>query len=540
MLDAVAKMYPTRPYVVSEKSTYSYLDIQRWSAQIAGGLRNAGVAPGDNVAVVMANFPEFVALRYAIARVGAVAVPINYFNRAAEFGYVLKQSDATLLVTMDRFRNLNYLEALDEVAPGWESTAGGAFLPRLKAVYVFYTDAQAERRQVPAFEALSEVGQLWGPVREVEPCEVADIIYTSGTTGGPKGVLLTHEMLLRTAYASAYSRAFEDGRRILFSLPLYHVFGYVEGMLSVLFVGGAVLVQLAFDADKTLRAIKEHAATDLLAIPTMTLALLDALRERRYDTSSLTAMLSSGGNAPISIWDAIREWFGSVELTTGYGMTETTATATITRPDDPIDRLRTTNGRMRDAGVAGDPSLDNRLAVYRVVDADSGAELPLGLVGELAVKGPGVTSGYYNKPAETEAAFTKDGWFLTGDLGVMDPEGYISLRGRKKECYRCGGEQVYPLEVEDVIVQHPSVAQAYVVPVADARMGEVGVAYVVAAQGCLVDADTLIEHCRTRLAKFKVPKHVMPILADEVPVTPTGRPRKFLLANRAAQELGSK
>lgn len=536
MLDLVAERSPDRPYVVTDDRSYSYLEVKNWSERLASGLAAFGVRPGDHVAVVIANYPEFVALSYAISRCGAVSVPVNYLNRRDELGYVLKQSDATMLITMDKFRDLDYLRALDELAPGWERTGGGKHMSRLKRVVVFPVSGEPMRDDVLSLEELSAVSEKWQPLEARDPQATADIVYTSGTTGGPKGVLLTHDMLLRTAYGSAYGRGFQDARRILFSLPMYHVYGYVEGMLSVLFVGGAIIPQVLFDVVGTLKAIDKHRADDVLLIPTMTLALLDELRENSYDLASLSAVISSGGKAPPEIWQDIFDLMKPEELTAGYGMSETTASTTVTRPDDPIEKLRDTNGRLRDVGVAGDPELGGRIAVYKVVDTETGKELPRGTVGELMVKGPGVTAGYYNKPEATAAAFDEDGWLHTGDLGVLDDDDYITLRGRKKECYRCGGEQVYPLEIEEVLSTHAAVDQAHVVPLAHRRMGEVGVAYVILDKGATAEAQELIDYCSERLARFKVPKHIVFITADELPVTPTGRPRKFLLAERAATE----
>ena len=527
-LDDAARQWGDRPYVITDDATWTYAEVQRRSLAVAAGLARLGVEPGDHVAVVMANYPDFVPLKYGIARLGATCVPINFLNRRDELAYVLRQSDAVVLVTMDRFRQLDYLRALDELAPGWGSGGGGDAFPRLRHVVV----------HPGGFAQLVGGGSgEWTPVPS-DPGGVADILYTSGTTGEPKGVLLTHDMLLRTAYGSAFGRGFEDGRRITFALPMYHVYGYVEGMLAALFVGGAIIPQLSFDPAATLRAIGRHRATDALFIPTMTMAVLDELDRGGYDLSSLASVISSGGISPTGLWERIEAALAGVELTTGYGMTETTASTTVTRPDDPPERRRSTNGRLRDVGVAGEAELGGRLAVYRVVDTVTGAPLPEGSVGELVVRGPGVTAGYYRKPEETAAAIDAQGWLHTGDLGLLLPDDYVVLTGRLKECYRCGGEQVMPKEVEDVLTGHPSVAQAYVVPVPDPRMGEVGVAWIVAAEGAAADPDAIVAYCAERLARFKVPRHVLAIDASAVPTTPSGRPRKFLLADLAVERLG--
>ena len=537
-LDWAAEEFPGRPYVITDATTYTYAAMRLWSERIARGLADASVRPGDHVALVMANYPEFIAAKFAIARAGAVCVPINFLNRRDELGYVLKQSDAALLITMDRFRNLDYLQALDELAPGWETKGGGDAFPTLKTVIVFPTTDKPVPAGAMAFADLSVSDVPWQPIAHADPASLSDIIYTSGTTGAPKGVMLTHDMLLRAAFGSTFSRAFADAHRVTFSLPMYHVYGYVEGLLSVLFVGGVIIPQLQFDAAATLRAIERHRATDVLLIPTMTLALLDELKTQKFDLSALRHVLSSGGRAPANVWTQIFEHLQPDEITTGYGMTEVTASTTVTRPDDAIEKLLKTNGRLRNVGPAGDPALGGKLVAYRVVAPETGKEVRPGQPGELMAKGPGVTRGYYKKLEATAAAFDAEGWLHTGDLGTIDADDYLVLVGRLKESYRCGGEQVMPTEIEDVLVLHPAVAQAHIVPVPDARMGEVGVAFVVLRAEPLVTPEDLITYCAERVARFKVPKHVLPIKAQDIPVTPSGRARKFLLSQRAIAALG--
>ncbi len=538
LLQQTSATFPNRPFVVTDQQSWTYQEMLEWSSRIASGLMASSVRPGDHVALLMANYPEYVAVKFAIAMAGAVAVPINFLNRRDELGYVLKQSDAVLLVTMDGFRNLDYQAFLDELAPGWESQGGGTSFPKLKQVVVFNTGECSPPRQNTT--SLSNFGQgLSLPVvQHPGPQSNSDIIYTSGTTGAPKGVMLTHDMMLRTAFGSAWGRAFEDERRILFSLPMYHVYGYVEGLLACMFVGGAIVPQTKFDAVQTLEGIERHQATDVLLIPTMTLAVIDELKKTPRALRSLRSVISSGGRAPASIWADIQQHLHPEEITTGYGMTEVTASSTVTRPDDGMDKWLHTNGRLRDVGPAGDPALGQRLVVYRVVDPDTGRLLPSGEVGELQARGPGVTAGYYNKPEATQAAFTADGWLHTGDLGRIDENDYLSLVGRLKESYRCGGEQVMPTEAEDLLISHPAVLQAHVVPVPDARMGEVGVACVVLRDNLVCSEDELRQLCAERLARFKVPKHFLFMSAAEVPVTPSGRARKFLLVQVAMKALG--
>ncbi len=535
-----AQDYPDRDFVISDQRTWTYAQMHAWSVKLASGLVSMGVKPGEHVALLMANFPEYVAIKFAIAMVGAVAVPINFLNKRDELGYVIKQSDVVMLITMDSFRSMPYWHYLDELIPAWQKQGGGDVFPKLKNVIVFETGEIKRDIWFKGCTLLNSVGEglSWSSVKHPGSAATSDIIYTSGTTGFPKGVMLTHDMMLRTAFGSAWARGFEDARRILFSLPLYHVYGYVEGLLACMFVGGAIIPQTKFDAKDTLAAIENHQATDILLIPAMTLALIDEQKIHPQPLPSLRAVLSSGGRAPATIWQQILDYLHPEEITTGYGMTEVTASSTVTQPTDKQDRWLHTNGRLRDVGPAGEAALGNRLVIYRVVDPESGHELPYGQLGELQAKGPGVTSGYYNKPDETAAAFTGDGWLHTGDLGRIDEDGYISLVGRLKESYRCGGEQVMPSDAEDVLMSHPAVLQAHVVPVPDERMGEIGVAFVVLRDQSTCRADDLLSMCSDRLARFKVPKHVLLIRASDVPITPSGRARKFLLSQMAVQSLG--
>lgn len=537
LLDDATVEFGARDYVVTDAARFSYADIARRSKALAGGLRALGVTRGDHVAVIMANYAEFVAVKFAVSRVGATCVPINFLNRRDEIGYVLSQSDASILITMDSFRGLDYLAALNDLAPGWASEGGGETFPKLRQIIVMPTgDAPAPDKAMTLAQLENDHAPFDG-IDDPDPQSVSDIIYTSGTTGSPKGVLMTHEMLLRAAFGSVYSRAFDDGWRVTFSLPMYHVYGYVEGMLTVPFVGGAIIPQLAFDPVATLDAIETHQADDILLVPTMTVAILDVLRKAPRSLPSLRAVISSGQRSPPGIWDEIDRLMTPDEVTTGYGMSELTATMSMTRPEDPKDRRSSTNGRMRDVGPAGDPDTGH-LAELRITDPETGKTQPPGEVGEIMARGLCVTAGYHDKPEETKAAFDADGWLHTGDLGKFDEDGYLHLVGRLKETYRCGGEQVMPTEIEDLLVTHPGVLQAHVVPVPDARMGEAGAAYVVLREGHDTAPEELTQMCKDRLARFKVPKYMLPIRAEDLPVTPSGRARKFLLSERAIRDLG--
>ncbi|MBO4239374.1 class I adenylate-forming enzyme family protein [Pseudonocardia alni] len=535
-LDDCAREFPDRPLVVTDDRTLDYAGAAGWAARLAGGLAALGVRPGDRVGLLLANHLEFVPLKFAVARAGAVAIPFNFLYRRDELAYVLRQSRCTALVTMTGYGDLDHLALLDEVAPGWEH-GPTAELPDLRAVVQLPTVHPAR----PGVTTVAELGALGEPVAAgstgVAPDDLGDILYTSGTTGSPKGVMVTHDAVLRTGYASALTRAFEDGRRILFSLPCYHMFGYVEGLVAAMFVGGAIVPRLAFSAADYFEGIERHRATEILCVPTMTVALLEHPDRSARDLSSVFAVLSGAAPAPVWLWERVRAELGISEITTGYGMTECGGAMTMTLPEDSLERHSATVGRVKRAGVAGLPGHDGDLCHYRTCDPMTGEELPAGTEGELVSSGPTHMLGFWDKPEETAAAL-RGGRVFSGDLGRVRDDGYLEITGRSKELYKSGGELVMPKEIEELVTRHPGVSQAYAVGVADDRWGEVGCLWIVPEPGATVDPDAVLALCREKLARFKVPKHVLVTTAEDLPTTPTGKVQKFRLARRAAEVLG--
>jgi fatty-acyl-CoA synthase len=533
-LDRCAAAFPDRPMVITDDRTVSYAEVAEWSRRLADGLVASGVRPGDRVGMLMANYLEFAPVKFAIARAGAVAIPFNYLYRAEELAYVLAQSRCDILVTMTGFAGLDYPAMLDGIAPGWAQGASEA-LPDLRAVVQLPTDLPP-RDGVLTVAGLAELGDANPGASDGargRPDDLGDILYTSGTTGSPKGVMVTHDAVQRTGYASALTRAFEDGRRILFSLPCYHMFGYVEGLLAAMVVGGAIIPRTAFSPADYFAGIERHRATEILCVPTMTVALLEHPDRKTRDLSSVFAILSGAAPAPVWLWEKVRAELGIHEITTGYGMTECGGAMTMTVPEDPLTQHSETVGKPKMAGVAG---LPGDLCVYKTVDPLEGTPLPDGAEGELISTGPTHMLGFWEKPAETAAAL-RDGWVHSGDLGRVRADGYLQITGRSKELYKSGGELVMPKEIEELLTRHPGVSQAYAVGVPDDRWGEVGCVWVVPEPGASLDTDELLAVCREKLARFKVPKHVLVTTAEGLPTTPTGKVQKFRLAQRAAEHL---
>lgn len=524
-----AQEYGDRPLVVTDNHTLTYRDTLAEAIRLADGLAASGIGPGDHVGLLMANYPEFVTAKFAVALAGAVAVPLNFRYRTRELAYVLGQSECRALITMTGFAGLDHLAMLDDIAPGWHTPdRDRSRLPRLRIVVQLSTDGRV-RPGVPTVDELARLGDRNAGATagiRVDPAGVADILYTSGTTGSPKGVLITHDAVLRTGYASALTRAFADGRRILFSLPCYHMFGYVEGLIAATMVSGAAIMLTAFDAGRYLAAIERHRAEDILCVPTMSVALLEHPDRQQHDLSSLSAMLSGAAPAPVWLWERGRDELGVTEIVTGYGMTECGGAMTLTRPEDPLELTAHTVGRPKFAGAAG--LADGSLVAYRTVDPITGTPLPDGAEGELVSRGPTSMLGFWGKPEATAEALRAD-WVFSGDLGRVRPDGYLEITGRSKELYKSGGELVMPKEIEELLTGLAEVSQAYLIGIPDERWGEVGCACLVRTPGSEITAGQIIEFCRARLARFKVPRHVVFLAADDLPTTPTGKVQKFRL-----------
>lgn len=543
-LNRCAEHYPDRPFVLADGVSWTYAHVRDESRRLAAGLVALGVRPGDRVGIVMANYPEFVSIKFAIARAGAIAVPFNYLYRESELAFVLADSGCRVLVTMTQYGTLDYQQMLDGIAPGWDTAAfahrpdGTDMVPGLRAVVVLDTGGRP-REGALSVAALAELGAVSRPeaaAPQVNPLAAGDILYTSGTTGSPKGVVVSHDAVLRTAYASALTRAYQDGRRVLYSLPCYHMFGYVEGLLSVMFVGGAVALQPTFSAEGYFRGIQEHRATDILCVPTMAVAMVESPARAEYDLSSLKAILCGSAPAPVWLWPRVVRDFGVTEIVTGYGMTECGGAMTLTLPEDPLAVLSDTVGRPKIAAAAGVPGTD-ALVTYRAVDPSTGAALPPGAEGELISNGPTTMLEYWNRPQDTAHA-VRDGWLHSGDLGCVRSDGYLQVTGRSKELYKSGGELVMPKEIEDLLATHPDISQVFAVGLTDERWGEIGCAVVVPVAGRDITEQDVLDLCRQNLARFKVPKRVEFLSADELPTTPTGKVQKYRLVQQLSAMSG--
>ncbi|MEE4452209.1 class I adenylate-forming enzyme family protein [Novosphingobium resinovorum] len=516
-----------RPLVVTDGEVLDYGSVAALSRKLASGLAARGIAGGDRVGLVMANDPMTVPLLFAIWRAGAVAVPINTLYRPDELAYAVREAGCALLVVMRSFGSRDFPAMLDDVLPGW---LGGACAdaPELKGGLVFDRDAPADFVQALAGDG--DAGEIAVPV---SADDLAVIMFTSGTTGSPKGVAITHDNLMRAAYAGAYHQAFEEGRRAVFSLPLYHGFGLVVGLLSGMVVGGAIIPLLKFDPHAILTAIGRHRATYLMGVPTMTIALLEQAEKESYDFSSLTAIHSAAAPTPSWVWKRIQATFGCEDIITSYGQTEVTATVVCTRPGDPIDVVSETQGCIVEAGIAGMPDQGGRIAEFKTIDPETGADLPWGSPGELCCRSPMNSKGYFRRPDATAELLLPGGWIRMGDLGQFRADGNLFLTGRSKELYKSRGELVSPKELEQLLTRHPDISQAFFIGMPDDRYGECGCAWVVRAQGSAISAREIEAFLAAQVAAYKLPRDIWFITDEELPKTGTGKVQKAQLKEKA-------
>jgi fatty-acyl-CoA synthase len=360
----------------------------------------------------------------------------------------------------------------------------------------------------------------------VRPDDIVDVAYTSGTTGLPKGAMLSHESLIGQITIAAEHLEASEVDRLYWPTPLYHVFGHVTAVLTMLIAGGCLVISDTFEPGQALEIIEREHCTMIYGVPTAFIMMLDHPNFARHDLSSLRTGLIGGSSSPVQLIRDVIEKMGIRGIVSAYGLTEASSCQTMTRLGDAPELVASTVGVAAPFNECG------------VFDPDTGQALPAGQQGELWVRGPMVMRGYYKKPEETAKAIDKDGWLHTGDLTTMDENGYFSITGRLKDMFIVGGANAYPAEIENFLFQHPKVKQVYVVGVPDHRLGEVCMAFVELKEGQAATQEEIVEFCKGKIANYKIPRYVR--FTNDFPLTPTGKVQKFKLREQAIKELGLK
>jgi fatty-acyl-CoA synthase len=513
-LARTAARHPDRDAVVecATGRRLSYAELDAAVDQLARGLLAHRLAVGDRAGIWAPNCLDWMLVQYATARVGVIAVNINPAYRSHELAYVLKQSGISVLFSATEHKGSDYRAMVAEVAED---------CPELREVVYLgepgWQQLIADGESVP----LTRVREVSDRLDLDDPINIQ---YTSGTTGFPKGATLSHHNILNNGYLVGEGCSYTEQDRICVPVPFYHCFGMVMGNLAATSHGACVVIPAAgFDPAATLRAVQDERCTSLYGVPTMFIAELALPDFAGYDLSSLRTGIMAGSPCPVEVMKRVISEMQMAEVTICYGMTETSPVSTQTRADDSLDRRTATVGRVH-------PHVE-----VKVIDPATRQLVPRGETGELCTRGYSVMRGYWNAPEQT-AEVLVNGWMHTGDLAVMDSEGYLAIVGRSKDMVIRGGENIYPREIEEFLYGHPDIEDVQVVGVPDARYGEELLAAVRLRSGATLTEEDVRDYCRGRLAHYKVPRYVR--FVSEYPMTVTGKIQKFKIRDAAVTELG--
>jgi len=513
-LAATVARYGARDALIDVPSgrRWSYEELQQSVRRLAAGLLRTGLRAGDRVGIWAPNCPEWTLTQYATAEIGVVLVTVNPAYRVHELEYVLNQAGIRMLVAASSFKTSDYEAMIAEVAPR---------CPDLVDVVIIGAARWHELADGPADDAAVAVAAAG-----LTAGDPINLQYTSGTTGFPKGATLSHTNILNNGYLVGELCGYTEADRVCIPVPFYHCFGMVMGNLACTSHGAAMVIPApGFDAAATLHAVTAESCTSLYGVPTMFIAELALPDFTDYDLSSLRTGIMAGSPCPAEVMRKVLDRMHMPEVSICYGMTETSPVSTQTRVDDSLERRVSTVGRVG-------PHLE-----VKIVDPVTGDTMTRGEVGELCTRGYSVMLGYWEEPAKTAEAIDPEGWMHTGDLAVMDADGYLAVTGRIKDLVIRGGENVYPREVEEFLYTHPDILDAQVIGVPDAKYGEELMAWVRLHPGSPeLTTQALRDFCAGKLAHYKVPRYVH--VVEEFPMTVTGKVRKVEMREVSSQLLG--
>ncbi len=532
LLDHIAGRYPDNDALVYPERglRYTWREFNEVCRQVAKGLLKLGIRKGEHISIWAYNVPEWVILQFATAKIGAVLVTVNTSYKSAELEYILNQSDSTTLFLVKSFKDTDYVQTLYGVVPELSGAEPGklasAKLPFLKNVLFIGDETPAGMLN---FQRIMELGQdvsdgELAAVEQTLDCrEVINMQYTSGTTGFPKGVMLTHFNVVNNGFNIGECMRFTENDRLCIPVPFFHCFGCVLGVMACVTHGSAMVPVEIFDPLKVLQTIEAERCTAVHGVPTMFIAELEHPEFAKFDLTSLRSGIMAGSNCPIEVMKKVINLMHAGEITIAYGQTESSPVITQTRTDDPIElRVATVGRALPDVEV-------------KIVDIETGATLPPGKQGELCTRGYLVMKGYYKMPEETAKAIDKDKWLHTGDLAVMDENGYCKITGRIKNMIIRGGENIYPREIEEFLYTHPSISDVQVYGVPDRKYGEQVMAAVILKKGVTMTEDEVRDFCKGKIANYKIPKYVK--FVASYPMTASGKIQKFKLREMAIKEL---
>lgn len=531
MLSNIAKKYPTKLAVkyIEVNYTRTYYEFNKEVDKYAKGLLGMGIGKGDHVAIWATNYPEWLILFFATARIGAVLVTVNTNYKEAELEYLLSNSDSKALFICDGIKDIDCEKIIYSVCPELKTSKPGELhnekLPFLRYVVSLdnWYDGMYNWSQIPYFGVLISNDEFNAIKHSIDPDDVVNMQYTSGTTGFPKGVMLTHNNIVNNGKAIGDCMKFSSKDKLCIPVPFFHCFGMVLAIMAAVTHGAAMVPLLWYTPMKVMHAVEYEKCTAVHGVPTMFIRILEHRDFSRYDFSSLRTGIMAGSPCPVKVMRDVVDKMHMSEITITYGQTEASPACTMTTVDDPLEiRVNTVGKEM--------PFMETK-----IVDPDTGEDLPDGTPGEFVVRGYNVMKGYYKMPEATAAAIDKDGWLHTGDLAIRDSGGYYRITGRIKDMIIRGGENIFPKEIEDFIYTHPDVVDVQIVGVPSEKYGEEAYAFVIKRPGSSVTEKDIQTYVANNMARHKVPSYVEFI--DQMPMTASGKIQKFVLRDMAKAKL---
>lgn len=528
-----AKNYPDiEAYVYPEhgiRKTYQEFDEE--TDVLAKAFIGIGIEKGEHVAIWSDNKRQWLLSQYATGKMGAALVTVNTNYQAAELEYLLQQSESSTLILDESFKGTNYIDVIRTVCPELEESRGGDFeskkFPHLKRVILMTEreeDGMYKWSELLAYAEDVSDERLEERFQSLHPDDVINIQYTSGTTGFPKGVMLTHNNIVNNGKIIGDRMKLTEQDRICIPVPFFHCFGCVLGTLAAVTHASTMVVIEQFEPKKVLQAVQDEKCTALHGVPTMFIAELNDPDFKKYDTSSLRTGIMAGSTCPIEVMRRVIEDMGASEITICYGQTESSPVITQTTTDDPIEKRTSTVGKPH-------PHVE-----VKVVDPVTGEGVEIGMPGELWTRGYHVMKGYYNNEEATKAAINEDGWLRTGDLAVMDQDGYLDITGRIRDMVIRGGENIYPREIEEFLYKHPGIEDVQVVGVPDPKYGEELMAWIIPKKDVDIDEASVKEFCKGNISHYKIPRYVE--FTDAYPMTASGKIMKFKLQELSKEKVG--
>jgi fatty-acyl-CoA synthase len=532
VLEAQVARQPNKEFMVyaDRNLRFTYAEFDRRVNCLAKGLLAIGLKKGDHLGIWGTNVPDWLTLLFATAKIGVVAVTVNIAYRIHELEYLVKQSDIKALCLIDGFRDSDYVAMVNELVPELKSCERGrlesARFPRLKSV--IFIGPEKHRGMYNTQELLllgnhTSDEELARAGKDLSCHEVINMQYTSGTTGFPKGVMLTHHNILNNGFHIGERQRFTDADRLCLTVPLFHCFGLVLGVMAAYTHGATLVILESFDPVLALASVQKERCTAIYGVPTMFIAELNHPMFAMFDLSSLRTGIMAGSPCPMEIMKRVISDMRCRDITIAYGLTEGSPVITQTSTDDPIEMRVSTVGQ-RLPGIEA-----------RIVNPETNAEVSPGTQGEVVCRGYNVMQGYYQLPEATAQAIDKDRWLHSGDLGIMDKDGYFKITGRIKDMIIRGGENISPREIEEYLLPMEGIRDIQVAGIASPKYGEEVGAFVIRKEGAKITEEDVRDYCRGKIANFKVPKYVF--FVNAYPLTASGKVQKFKLREQGLKLL---